>query len=119
MSIKTVLKMTPQEEIERIIEEYKEHWDRLTNHPGILAALSKNDPVMLGEIAASVVHGGGGYRYLENSIHQVLVFVKNCDKPMGFDSLESARVFIHTSDKNKIHLVVVKDENGNWGTVSF
>ena len=119
MSIKTILKMTPQEEIERIIEEYNEHWPRLKNHPGILAALKKNDPVKLGEIAASVVHGGGGYQYLEKTRHQVLVFVKNCDKPMGFDSLESARVFIRTSDKTTIHLVVVKDENGNWGTVSF
>ena len=119
MSIKTVQKMTPEEEIDRIKEEYKEHWHWLKDHRGIMAALSKSDPVMLGEIAAMVVHGGGGYRYLENSRHQVLVFVKNCDKPMGFDSLESARVFIRTSDKNKIHLVMVRDENRNWGTVSF
>ena len=119
MSIKIVQQMTPEEEIDRIKEEYKEYWNRLKNHPGILVVLSKNDPVKLGEIAAMVVHGGGGYRYLENSRHQVLVFVKNCDKPMGFDSLESARVFIRTSDKNKIHLVMVRDENRNWGTVSF
>lgn len=118
MRIKTALKMTPQEEIERIKKDYTKHWHWLKNHPGILVALSKNDPIKLGEIAAMVVYGGS-YQHLASARYQVLVFVKNCDKPIGFDSLESARVFIRTSDKTTIHLVVVKDENGTWGTVSF
>jgi hypothetical protein len=46
--------------------------------------------------------------------------VKDCDKPVGFDSLESARIFIRTPGKTaKIHLVVKKNETGNWDMVSF
>ena len=111
--------MSPEQEIQRIKKDYKERWPRLENHAGIIAALSKNDPIKLGEIAAMVVYGGS-YQHLASARDQVLVFVKDCDKPVGFDSLESARAFIRTSGKAaQIHLVVKKNETGNWDTVSI
>jgi hypothetical protein len=88
--------MTSEQEIQRIRKDYKEHWHRLENHPGILSALAKNDPIKLGEIAAMVVHGS--YQDLataKDAGHQVRVYVNY--EPIGFGSLESAKVFIaHT-----------------------
>ena len=49
--------MTPEQEISRIKKEYKEHWLRLEQHPGIKRAIAENDPIKLGEIAAKIVHG--------------------------------------------------------------
>lgn len=112
--------MTPEEEIDRIKEEYKEHWHRLKNHPGILVALSNNDPVKLGEIAAMVIHGS--YQDLATARdlrHQVRVYVNY--EPFGFESLESAKVFIackHKMDKTaRIDFVAIRNENGNFETL--
>ena len=112
--------MTPEEEIDRIKEEYKEYWNRLKNHPGILVVLSKNDPVKLGEIAAMVVHGS--YQDLataRDERHQVRVYVNY--EPFGFDSLESAKVFIaykRKTDKTaSIDFVAIRNENGNFETL--
>lgn len=110
--------MSPEQEIQRIKKDYKEHWHRLENNPGIIAALAKNDPIKLGEIAAMMVYGGS-YEHLASARHKVLVFIKDFEKPVGFDDLISAKVFIQNKNNTeKIHLVLFNDGTG-WGTVSI
>lgn len=49
--------MTPEQEINRIKREYKEHWARLETIPQIQKAIAEQNPVKLGEIAAQMVYG--------------------------------------------------------------
>lgn len=41
--------MTPDEEIERIKNDYAEHWPKIENHPFIKDAVASKNPVKLGE----------------------------------------------------------------------
>jgi hypothetical protein len=63
--------MTPEHEIERIKANYKEHWPRLQNHPGILWAIKNNNPIKLGEIAAMVVYGNYWDTVLKTGWHYI------------------------------------------------
>jgi hypothetical protein len=49
--------MTPEQEINRIKRDYREHWARLETHPHIQRAIADKDAIKLGEIAARLVYG--------------------------------------------------------------
>jgi hypothetical protein len=49
--------MRPEQEIARIMREYKEHWAKLENIPAIQQAIVENNPIKLGEMAAKLVYG--------------------------------------------------------------
>jgi|SRR5208282_3328674 len=85
--------MTPEEEIERIKADYKDHWTRLEQLPGIQKAIVNNDPIRLGEIAAMVVYGD----YFDKNVahqarHPVTAFINN--EGIDFVNVESAKKYI-------------------------
>jgi len=49
--------MTPEQEIERIKRDYKEHWPQLEKMPRIQEAIAENNPIKLGEAVSEIVHG--------------------------------------------------------------
>lgn len=49
--------MRPEQEIAKIMREYKEHWSQLETIPEIQKAIAENDPIKLGEVAAKLVYG--------------------------------------------------------------
>ena len=49
--------MTPEQEIARIKREYAEHWEKLEKIPAIQKAISENNPIKLGELAARFIYG--------------------------------------------------------------
>ena len=85
--------MTPDQEIERIKQEYKDHWHKLENHPGIRRALENKDVVKLGEIAAMVAYGN---YYDAGVAHQAShpFFIYFNYEQKGFRDVESAKQFI-------------------------
>ena len=87
--------MRPEQEIQRIENDYKDHWQRLEKHPDIIAALNDNDPIKLGEVAALLVYGendpSNGLKY-RNYRHKIMVYVNN--EALWFVTLEAAKLFV-------------------------
>ena len=116
--------MRPEQEIQRIENDYRDHWPRLKTHPDIIAALKNNDPIKLGEVAAQLIYGewdAGNGAKTQNYRHQVLVCMT--DGPIWFVTLEAAKLFItnkRVSDKSvKIRFVMQKLTDGGWGDVLY
>ena len=114
--------MTLEQEIARIKRDYKEHWARLEQHPGIQKAIAANDPIGLGEIAAMVVYGS---YYDKGAAHQashpVTAFINH--EAVEFDSVESAKKYIeHQKSLNpslEVGIVFKRTKDGGKEEISI
>jgi len=88
--------MTPEQaeqDIARIKKDYKEHWANLEKHPGVQFWITNKNPIKLGEICATLVHGSYYDRGVAHQVgHPIVAFINY--QPKDFDSIESARKYI-------------------------
>jgi hypothetical protein len=114
--------MTPEQEIARIKSDYKEHWTRLEQHPGIQKAIAEKNPIKLGEIAAMVVYGS---YYDKGAAHQashpVTAFINY--EAVEFVSIESAKKYIeHQKSLNpslNVGIIFKRTKDGGMEEVSI
>ena len=81
----------------------------IEQHPGIMRAISENNPIKLGEIAAMIVHGNYFDRgAAHQASHPVMAFING--QLMDFSNVESAKNYISKASLRGVSIFKRKED---------